>query len=66
MNEYLFFTTEGTTISPNGTDVENCQILGRSRGDDAKTALDALLRANGWINDAGFTKDRVRNVCIAS
>lgn len=39
MNEYLFYTMEGTTIAPNRDfDLENCQILGRSKGDSKTEA----------------------------
>lgn len=56
MNEYLFFTTEGTTIAPNtNIEVENCQLLGRARASSADEAQAVLLKDNPWIEDAGFS-----------
>jgi hypothetical protein len=55
MNEYIIFTTEGHTIAPNeNIEVENCQMLGRVRGNNPKEAKDNLLKENPWITEAGF------------
>ncbi len=55
MKEYLFYTTEGTTL-PRDTskDIENCQILGRSNGENPEVALTNLLKENKWITEVGF------------
>ena len=56
MNEYLFFTTEGTTIAPNANiEVENCQLLGRVRASCFDEARIILLKENPWIEEAGFS-----------
>lgn len=55
MNEYIFFTTEGTTYPPiEGKDVENCQLLGRAKGKTLKEAKSNLLKENPWIEEYGF------------
>lgn len=57
MNEYIFYTTEGHTIAPNeNIVVENCQILGRSNGNDENEAKHNLLKKNPWIIEAGYNE----------
>ena len=57
MKEYIIFTTEGQTIAPNeDVEVENCQMLGRVRGNNPEEAKDNLLKDNPWITEAGFDK----------
>jgi hypothetical protein len=55
MKKYIFITAEGETVSPNGSDVENMQVLGiveDVRNEDE--ALKKLLQENSWIFDAEF------------
>ncbi len=60
MREYLFYTDEGYTEGPReGYPVENCQVLGRMRGADAEDARRLLLRENRWIEEAGFSEERI-------
>ncbi len=60
MNEYIFYTTEGITLSPNGDkDVDNCQILGFIRAKSYSEAMDLLLENNPWIIKAGFSKSEI-------
>ena len=54
MSEYIFYTTEGFTQAPNGNDVENCQVLGRAFGKNAKEARCNLLKENPWIEEVEF------------
>ena len=62
MNEYIFYTTEGKTLAPNvDYGIENCQVLGFAKGQDARQAEDNLLNANPWITEAGFSRE-----CIIS
>lgn len=61
MNEYIFYTTEGFTQDPNGNDVENCQLLGRSFGINSDDALHNLLTNNEWIAEHGF--DTKKFIC---
>lgn len=65
MNEYLIYTTEGTTIAPNEEiPVDNCQVLGRSKGEDFVQALDNLFNDNRWVEEAGFDKAKCLGVQI--
>lgn len=58
MNEYIFFTTEGTTYPPiEGKEVDNCQLLGRAYGQTPEEAKSNLLKDNPWIREAGFDSD---------
>lgn len=55
MNEYIFFTSEGTTYPPiEGKEADNCQLLGRAKGNTSEEAKSNLLKDNPWIEDAGF------------
>lgn len=60
MNEYIFYTTEGQTLAPDiNYDVENCQVLGFARGDNATQAEENLLNAYSWITEAGFSREYI-------
>lgn len=59
MAEYIFYTTEGYTQAPNGEDVENCQMLGRTYGNNKHEALQNLLRDFPWIKQKGFDPDQI-------
>lgn len=55
MNEYIIYTTEGYTIAPNkNVEVENCQVLGCTYGNNVGEAKENLLKDNPWILDAKF------------
>lgn len=61
IKDFIFYTTEGTTFQPLLTaeypdypDVENCQILGWSKGRSPKEALESLKRENPWICKSSF------------
>lgn len=55
MNEYIFYTHEGITYSPEGNNlVENCQLLGRAQALSVDEAKKVLYRDNSWIQEAGF------------
>ena len=67
MNEYLFYTFEGYTEGPNvDYPVENCQILGRVKGNNPQEALKNLLKENVWITKAGFSIDSIKFVQVVS
>lgn len=57
MKEYIFYTTEGYTISPNDENVDNCQVLGRAKGNDVEEAQQNLLKENPRIEQYGFDID---------
>lgn len=55
MKSYIFITTEGTTSSPNGKDVENLQVVGIVRNaKNEQEALKKLLIENEWIFDREY------------
>ena len=54
MTKYIFYTTEGFTQSPDGEDIDNCQLLGCAYGQDKQEAMDNLLTENPWIKERGF------------
>lgn len=65
MNEYLFYTTEGSSIAPNEQyDVENCQLLGFAKGVNRENALKTLLSENSWIQEAGFNVSEIISVMV--
>lgn len=59
MNEYIFYTAEGHTIAPNeNIEVENCQVLGITKGNNPDEAKDNLLKNCPWIAEAGFNRSK--------
>lgn len=60
MNEYIFFSSEGFTQSPNETDCENMQILGFEKGKNLEEAKSNLLKNNQWILEYGFSIDDIK------
>ncbi|MDR1895634.1 MAG: hypothetical protein LBR10_02455 [Prevotellaceae bacterium] len=61
---FIFYTDEGYTISPNGSEMENLQIIGIEYGATQKEALTNLYKDNTWIEAAGFSKDRLKCYAI--
>lgn len=54
MKKFIFYTTEGYTEGPNGSEVDNCQVLGEARAENTEEAFRSLLRENSWIAESGF------------
>ncbi len=55
MKKFIFITSEGETIAPNGSSVENEQVIGIVEGiNNEDEALKKLLQENPWIFDAEF------------
>ncbi len=55
MKKFIFITSEGETISPNGREVENMQVIGIVENvANEDEALKRLLQENPWILDAEF------------
>lgn len=55
MKKYIFVTNEGHSISPNGSEVENSQVMGIVENVfNEDEALKKLLIENEWIIDAEF------------
>ena len=61
MTQFIFYTFEGYTLSPNNTDIENLQILGVESGLNQNDALEKLLASNKWIEESGFSKEEIKN-----
>lgn len=59
MNEYMFYTFEGFTQSPNKTDCENLQILGFEKAENLEIAKSHLLANNEWILKYGFNTEKI-------
>ena len=62
MKEFLFYTCEGFTYSPNDDEVENMKILGFEKADTYDEAYDLLLKNNDWIIETGFNKEKI--LCV--
>lgn len=58
-NNYLFYTTEGYTQSPDMREIENCQVLGRAQGATKYIALQNLLAANPWIMEHQYSVNAI-------
>ena len=55
MKKFIFITPEGETHSPNGSEVENLQVIGTVENvTNEDEALKKLLQENSWIFDAEF------------
>ncbi len=55
MKKFIFITKEGETTSPNGSKVENMQVIGIVENAETEDeALKKLLQENSWIYDAEF------------
>ncbi len=55
MKKFIFITSEGETIAPNGSVVENEQVIGIVEvADNEDEALKKLLQENSWIFDTEF------------
>jgi hypothetical protein len=64
MAQFIFYTLEGSTIAPNNTDVGNLQILGIENGLCPNDTLEKLLSDNKWIEETGFSKDKIKHYSI--
>ena len=55
MKKYIFITSEGSTAAPNGSGIENMQVVGIVENvENEDEALEKLLQENAWIFDAEF------------
>lgn len=55
MKKYIFISPEGATLSPNGNEIENMQVIGIVENViNEDEALKKLLLENEWIIDAEF------------
>ncbi|MEF2176055.1 MAG: hypothetical protein V3575_06265 [Candidatus Absconditabacteria bacterium] len=54
MKKYIFLTFEGFTQQPDGTEVENVQMLGVGEGIDSKQAFENIKQQNEWLIESSF------------
>lgn len=59
MAEYIFYTTEGITLTPHGDEIENCQLIGKAFGNTPAEALNNLLNENPWIIENGYNPNNL-------
>lgn len=59
MNEYMFYTSEGFTESPNGKECENLQILGFEKAENMESSKRKFIENNKWILDYGFDAEKI-------
>lgn len=59
MNEYMFYTFEGFTQSPDKNNCENLQILGFEKAENLEIAKNCLLANNDWISKHGFDTEKI-------
>lgn len=59
MNEYMFYTFEGFTQSPDKNNCENLQILGFEKAENLEAAKEHLLANNDWISKHGFNTEKI-------
>lgn len=55
MKKFIFITSEGETVSPNGNKINNMQVVGIvENAENEDDALKKLLQKNSWIFAAEF------------
>ena len=60
MSKYIFYTMEGYTEPPlESKEVDNCQMLGFSEGENEGEALRKLLSEHEWIEEVGFDPGKI-------
>ena len=62
MDEYIFYTEEGSCETPKGDEVYNYQILGFEEGRSEWEAKSKLLKKHAWIEATGYNP---REICSA-
>ena len=62
MDEYIFYTAEGSCETPKGNEVYNYQILGFEKGHDQREAKYKLLKKHAWIEEMGYD---TKAICCA-
>ena len=59
MNEYMFYTFEGFTQSPDKNNCENLQILGFEKAENLEITKKCLLANNDWISKHSFDTEKI-------
>jgi hypothetical protein len=60
MKWYIFITNEGFTFTPNSEcqepDIENCQVIGFGKGENAQKAFEDMLISQEYLMKTNFDK----------
>jgi len=58
MNSYIFITQEGSTYQPDSDvselEIENCQVVGFAKGNNANEAMKNLVKSNEHLLNSNF------------
>lgn len=58
MNSYIFISREGFTFQPNSEslepDIENCQVIGFGKGNNAREAFTEMLLSQEYLLKTSF------------
>jgi hypothetical protein len=65
LRKYIFLTIDGTTITSNGEEAENFQVLGFAYGEDLDSATSAFFEEYDWVLNRGFSKREIQTLEIA-
>lgn len=60
MKKYLFYSLAGSEYAPDGSEVENCQILGMEEANTPQSGLKKLLKENPWIEEKSYPTDEIK------
>ncbi|MDD3439628.1 MAG: hypothetical protein PHI04_09480 [Clostridiaceae bacterium] len=63
---YIFYTSQGYTIAPDDSDVENLQVLGIESGDTYDAAFISLIANNAWIVEKGYCLSEIMGKALVS
>lgn len=66
MANFIFYTDEGYTISPNNEELESFQILGFEKGATLQDGIDNLIENNSWIVESSFDIGKIKYKAIMS
>ena len=56
IKSFIFYTTEGFTEDNQHKLIENCQILGWSKGETAQKAFINLVKENKYLDEMNFSE----------
>lgn len=62
MKKYLVYTTEGYCEAPDGSTVENCQMLGAAKAESSQEAIQKFFNNNQFFRLHGFTPNKANAI----
>jgi len=65
-HSYIFYTSDGLTQAPDGTDIENCQLLGYATATNQNEAMDILIKDNPWIREHQYSLSHIKAISVAN